>query len=160
MLSFVADYYLNRLLLPGNMVISTELALLSTLAALLGVVSHLTIFTRIGWHMLAPLLVWVYSALAFLLFLLINSFESDLRTCLEYLFVSVISYCIGLFISVTIAESLRRRYRPIIQSGPEEIAINSSIPTAPHGLGITYVEAAYKNTTYLSTQGRDQQIPS
>lgn len=130
------------------MIFPTELALLGTLAALLGVVSHLTIFTRIEWHMLAPLLVWVYSALAFLLFLLINSFESDLRTCLEYLFVSVISYCIGLFSSVTIAESLRRRYRPIVQGGPEEIAIGSSIPAALDALVIPYEKAACKDTAY------------
>lgn len=159
MLSFVADYYLNRLLLPGNMTIPTGLALLGTLAALLGVVSHLTIFTRIEWHMLAPLLVWVYSALAFLLFLLINSFESDLRTCLEYVFISVISYCIGLFSSVTIAESMRRRYRNVIQSGPEEIAIGS-YSAAPDGLGITYEKAERKDATHWSGQGPEKEISS
>lgn len=142
------------------MIIPTELALLGTLAALLGVVSHVTILTRIKWHMLAPLLVWVYSALAFLLFLLINSFESDLRTCLEYVFVSVISYCIGLFSSVTIAESLRRRYRLIIQSAPEEIALDSSIPTGLHGLGMNDEKAVCQDITYWSEEGADQQIPS
>lgn len=52
------------------MIMRTELAVLGTLTTLLGVASQLAVFsTRIEWHMLAPLLVCMYSALAVLLFL-------------------------------------------------------------------------------------------
>ena len=129
------------------MIVTTELAVLGTLTALLGVVSHLAIFNRIEWHMLAPLLIWIYPALAFLLFLIINFFESDLRTCLKYLFVLVTLYCMGLFTSITIVESLRRKYRPIIRSGPEEIAFDSSNPAALDGPRTTCDKAIRKNTT-------------
>lgn len=142
------------------MIVTTKLALLGTLTALLGVVSHLAVFTRIQWRMLAPLLLWVYPALAFLLFLLIQSFDTDLKSCLEYLFVLVVSYCMGLFTSVTIVESLRRKHRPIIQSGPEEIAIGSSIPAALDGHGGACERAVRSNTLYWSEPDFKQQVPS
>lgn len=142
------------------MIVTTQLALLGTLTALLGVVSHLTIFTRIEWQKLAPLLIWVYPALAFLLFLLINSFETDLRTCLEYLFILVMSYCMGLFTSFTIVKSLRRKYRPITQTGPEEIAMDSSISAALDGPGNDCEKAMRNNSTHWSGQGFNQQVPS
>lgn len=139
--------------IPGTMIFTPEFALLGTLTALLGILSHLVIFTRIEWHTLAPLLIWVYAALAFLLFLAINSFESDLRTCLEYLFILVISYCMGLFTSITIWEGLRRQYRPIIQSGPEEIALSPSLPVSHGGCEYTCDKTVHENTTSWSRQG-------
>ena len=118
------------------MIDKTELAVLGTITALLGVVSHLAIFDRVDWRLLAPLLIWIYSALAVLLFLFLNSFEPNLGTCFKYLFVLVKSYCTGLFTSIGIVESVRRRRRPIFRSGPKEIAPKLSSPAALEGSGM------------------------
>lgn len=130
------------------MIPTGEFALLGTFTALLGVLSHVVVFTRIEWQKLVPILLWIYPALAFLLFLFINSFESDIRTCLGYLSILVTSYCMGLFTSVTFVEILHRKYRPIVQSGPEEIAIESSVPSALDDFGTVNDKAVHKNTTY------------
>jgi hypothetical protein len=109
------------------MTVKAELAVLGTLITLLGMVSHLAVFLAgIEWNMLAPLLVCIYPALAFLVFLIINSFELDLNTCLRYLFVLVMLYCLGLFTAINIVESVRRKYRPLIWK-PQEIIHQSSI---------------------------------
>ncbi|KAH8744752.1 hypothetical protein F5883DRAFT_588868, partial [Diaporthe sp. PMI_573] len=110
---------------------------LGTITALLGVVSHLAIFNQVDWRLLAPLLLWIYSALAVLLFLLLNSFEPKVGTCFKYLFVLIMLYCTGLFTSISIVESLRRRRRPSFRSGPEEIALDLSSPAVLEGFGIT-----------------------
>jgi hypothetical protein len=127
------------------MIVKTELALLGTLNALLGVVSHLAIFNRIDWRLLVPLLIWIYSALAVLFFFIINSFESDLRTCFKYLFALAMLYCTGLFTSISIVEGLRRRYRPINQSGPEEIAMDLYAPSYLDGTASD--KTTHQNTT-------------
>lgn len=53
------------------MIPTAALAVSGPLAALLGMGSYLAVFTRIEWHVLAallPFLIWVYSAIALLLF--------------------------------------------------------------------------------------------
>lgn len=106
------------------MIRTPEFAALGTLTALLGVISHLAIFTRIEWHIILPLLIWVYSALALLLFLFINSLESNLISCFKYLFILVVLYCMGLISSITIMKSLHPKDRPI-QGGLGEKASSS-----------------------------------
>ncbi|KAI3394341.1 hypothetical protein diail_2893 [Diaporthe ilicicola] len=129
------------------MTVKTELAVLYALIVLLGVLSHLAIFNRVDWRPLAPLLIWVYSGLVVLLFLFLNSFESDLSTCFKYLFILVILYCMGLFTSITIVDSLRRKYRPIVQSRLEAIAIDSSSAAVLDESGTTCDKAMRKDTT-------------
>jgi cytochrome c oxidase subunit IV len=82
------------------MIMKIELIVLSTLTALLGMVSRLAVFfTQMEWYVLAPILVCVYPALTLLLFLTINSFESRFSTCLKY--VVFLSYYILLHAMVT-----------------------------------------------------------
>lgn len=64
--------------------------------------------------MLAPTLVWIYSALSFSLFYIISSLEPDSSTCLRYWSVLVISYCTGILASITIY----RRYFHRLRSFP------------------------------------------
>ncbi|KAI1394910.1 cytochrome P450 [Hypoxylon fuscum] len=68
----------------------------------LGALSHSTIFIRREWHMVAPLLVWIYFWLTLALFYIfyLSCFRPDINTSLKYTAVSVISYCVGLFTSI------------------------------------------------------------
>lgn len=91
------------------MVVETELTVLGTVTTLLRVTSHLAIFfTRLEWRMIAPFLLFIYPALAFLLYLIIDSFESDLSTCIKYLFSLIDLCCIELFTTLVIVKSLCR----------------------------------------------------
>jgi hypothetical protein len=107
------------------MIVKKEIAVLGTLTTLLGVVSQLAVFfTRMEWYMLAPLMVCVYPAVLVLLFLIINSFESDLSSCLGYLFTLVLLYCMGLFITINVVDHLLRNYESLRL---QQFTIDSSI---------------------------------
>lgn len=87
--------------------------LLSAVAATLGILSHLTLFIRKEWHMVAPFLVWIYFCLALALFCIIHSFLPipDIRTTLKYTSALIISYCSGLFASIVIYRQHFHRLR-------------------------------------------------
>lgn len=83
-----------------NLVLSYGLLSMATMV--LGALSHSTIFIRREWHMVAPLLVWIYFWLTLALFYIfyLSCFRPDINTSLKYTAVSVISYCVGLFTSI------------------------------------------------------------
>ncbi|KAI0543533.1 cytochrome P450 [Xylaria curta] len=89
---------------------------LCTFTAVVGALSHLMIYIRKEWHMMAPYLVWIYFCIAFLLFesIYICFPGYDLRTSLQYAAAYVISYCAGLFTSVLVY----RRYFHRLRSFP------------------------------------------
>ncbi|KAI0191340.1 cytochrome P450 [Astrocystis sublimbata] len=134
---------------------------LHVLAACAGMLSHLSIFIRHEWHLTAPALVWGYSSLCVIVFVLIHetSCSTSFVNSLKYTAMLATSYSIGLFTSVIVyrqyfhrlrhfqgpcaasvtklwhvwkcrssknyelMEDLRRRYGPIIRTGPEELTV-------------------------------------
>lgn len=86
------------------------------LAVLLGLTSHLTLFIQEDWHMVAPLLIWVYTALFFGLNLFLNIFEADLRICLKKSLILVLLYCIGILTSVIVCRLYLHRLHSCLHS--------------------------------------------
>lgn len=84
---------------------------LGMVAAVLGMLSHLAVFIRSEWHMLAPLIAWTYSCLTLILFYIFHSLAPDINTSVEYTVVFVVSYCTGLFTSIVMYRKYFHRLR-------------------------------------------------
>lgn len=123
-----------------------ELVILGVVTPLLGVVSHLAVFfTRLEWYKIAPLLVFVYPALAVLLYFLIDSFESDLSTRIEYLFLFIALYCVGLSTAIVLVKGLYGGKNPIIRRR-QKISKDSSLPGTPVESGSPCNKEVCENT--------------
>lgn len=136
----------------------TELVILGIVTPLLGVASHLAVFfTRLEWYKIAPLLVFVYPALAVLLYFLIDSFESDLSSRIEYLFLFIALYCVGLSTAILLVKGLYGGHNPIIRRR-QKVTENSSTPDTLDGSGNTCDKVVCENTACQSRQSPDRQV--
>lgn len=84
---------------------------LGIVAALLGVFTHLAVFIRGEWHMMAPQLVLLYSFLTLGLFCSMSSSGAGTRTSLRCTAILTVSYCIALFTSIVIYRKFFHRLR-------------------------------------------------
>ncbi|KAI1386119.1 cytochrome P450 [Hypoxylon trugodes] len=84
---------------------------LSLTAVILGVASHLAIFIRGEWHMLAPTLVKIYSVLVFIIFSTLSYVSADTAYGRRATALVVASYATGLFTSIILYRKYFHRLR-------------------------------------------------